>query len=116
MKRSRMSRPGIMNRYARGASRSQKRALPRGCGTISTSVLGSAVITLINCSVTKMLRPGSRQRTLWDGPGCPGGGAARPGHEKRLRSVDALQLRLGLLYGARRIAGLDRRRNQIDDD
>src|SRR5215207_5019715 len=110
-----MTSPGTMNRYARGASRSQKRALPRGCWTTSGSALRWAVMTLMGYSAAKTIRPVARRRTCESCLAASDEAAWHRG-DTRLTPVDALQLRLGLLHGARRVAGLDRLREHVDDD
>src|SRR5919112_667602 len=107
MNRSKRTRPGIMKMYARGASRSQKRALPRGCWTTSASALDSAVMTLMGCSGA-VNSPGCVTENAWGALGYPVFEVAKCCGEGRLAPVNALQLGLSLLHGARRVTGLDR--------
>src|SRR5215204_3621370 len=98
MNRTRITRPGIMKMYARGASRSQKWALPRDGWTISASARVSAVITLMDYSDVGTLRPGAPWHERWSGTGCPGMGQPGAVMRNELTTVDPLKLGLSLLH------------------
>ena len=69
--------------------------------------------TLMGCSAEKTIHPGARRRDSGLAASKTDGQAPR---WVRLAPVDALQLGLGLLHGARGVTGLDRLRERIDDD